>query len=397
MRKILAIALGGLLRMGRDRAALLMYLAMPMILIGILGVSLGGVMTAGRINPFSVIVVNEDQPAQPALPPGTPESARAQMPTIRVGDTLVDEFFGSERLRQIINVTVSTDLEGARQAVLGGKAAAAIHVPRSFSADVLGGRQGAMDLFTDPGQPTQAAIVSQVLGAFADHVTANALSGSLLGASSTVDIALPEIVQSQAGAREVKSMQYYAAAMAVMFMLMSAIQRAGTILQERQNGTLARILVSPTPKWIVLAGQTASTTLLIACQFAILLLGSTLIYRVYWGDWLPVLLIGFSFSLAAAGLATGLAAIFRDPKSADAAVGLVGMVFGALSGSMLPLYIFPDALLKVARVIPNYWALQGFLDQMAGVGIQYAWLPVSVLCSIGIVAGALGSWRLATR
>jgi hypothetical protein len=34
---------------------------------------------------------------------------------------------------------------------------------------------------------------------------------------------------------------------------------------------------------------------------------------------------------------------------------------------------------------------------MAGVGIQYAWLPVSVLCTIGVVAGALGSWRLAAR
>ncbi|HYG58132.1 MAG TPA: ABC transporter permease [Symbiobacteriaceae bacterium] len=385
MRKILAIAWASLLRMGRDRTALLMFLVMPMILIGILGVSLGGLMSAGRINPFTVIVVNEDQPA------------RAQSVTLDAGKILLEEFFGSERLGQIVTVEHSTDLAGAKEAVLNGKAVAAIHVPRTFSADILAGRQGAVGLFTDPGMPTQAGIINQVLHAFTDHVTANALYGLLLHGAPASEVALPEIREVQAGTRTVKAVQYYAAAMAVMFMLMSAVQRAGTILQDRENGTLARILVSPTPKWMVLTGQTLATAFLVACQFLVLLVGSTLIYRVYWGAWLPVLLIGFAFAVASAGLSTGMAAIFREPKSADAAIGLVSMVFGALSGSMLPLYTFPDALLKVAKVIPNYWALQGLLDQMAGVGAQYAWLPVSILCIIGIVAGALGSWRLANR
>ncbi|MGE5541957.1 MAG: ABC transporter permease [Bacillota bacterium] len=372
MRKVLAIAWGSLLRIGRDRSALLMFLVMPMTLIGILGVSLSGLMSTGKINPFTVVVVDEDQPAQPALPPGIPESDRAHLPTLHICRTLLDEFFGDERLKQIVTVTEAADLDKAKQMVLNREAVAAIHVPRDFSSGILAGKQKAVYLFADPGQPTQVGIVTQVLGAFADHVTTNRLSGSLLGAGAITDTDLPTIREVQAGAREVTAMQYYAAAMTVMFTLMSAIQRAGTILQDRQNGTLSRMLCTPTPQWVILAGQMLSTTLLIGCQFVILLLGSTLIYRVHWGDWLPVLLTGLSFSLAAAGIASALASIFRDPKSADAAVGLVGMVFGALSGSMFPLYIFPDALLKVARVIPNYWALQGFLDQMAGMGIQFA-------------------------
>lgn len=64
---------------------------------------------------------------------------------------------------------------------------------------------------------------------------------------------------------------------------------------------------------------------------------------------------------------------------------------------MFPLYIFPEGLLKVARFVPNYWALQGFLDQMAGMGVQHAWLPVTILCITGLATGALGAWRLATR
>lgn len=137
MRKILGIAWASLLRMGRDRMALLLFLVMPMILIGILGVSLGGLMSAGRINPFTVIVVNEDQPAAAPLPAGAPESARVQLDA---GKILLEEFFGSERLQQIVTVSRSTGLEDARTAVRNGKAAAAIHMPPTFSADILAGK-----------------------------------------------------------------------------------------------------------------------------------------------------------------------------------------------------------------------------------------------------------------
>lgn len=398
MRKILAIALNGLLRMGRDRKALIMFLLMPLILIGILGVSLKEMMSLGQINPFDVVVVNEDRPAKPSLPPGAPEAARAQLPTIYLGQILVDEVLGSDGIKKMIRLTQTEDLAAAKQLVADGKAVAVIHVPADFSARVADSQPVSIGLFTDPGRPTQVDIVSQVVGSFVDQVTSTTVAAALVGpAQAGRQIKLPTIAEVQSGAREVGAMAYYAAGMAVMYMLMSAIQRAKSILQDREEGTLSRILISPTPRWLLLCGQTLSTALLITAQFLILLLATTFLYGVEWGDWLPVLAIGLSFAIAASGISTGLAAIFRDPKAADSAVGLLGTVFAALSGSMFPLYLFPEGMLAVARFVPNYWALQGFLDQMAGLGATQALLPVTILCIIGVATGALGAWRLAAR
>lgn len=386
MRKILAICQNGLLRMGRDRKTLILFLLMPMLLIGILGVSLGEVMTLGKIQPFTVVLVNEDRPV-------TPPGAAA----LNLGAVLVDQVLRSDRAQEVITLATATDLAAARQQVADGQAAAAIYIPADFSAQVLAGKRAEIQLFADPSKPTQAEIVSHILGAFTDQVTGQVVSTLLGGQGGPVKVELPAIRESQAGARPVGAMAYYAAGMAVMYMLMSALQRSKMILQDREEGTLARILISPTAKWVVLAGQTLATAVLIALQFLILLAGTTLLYGVNWGDWLPVILLGISFAIAAAGIATGMAAIFRDPKAADGAVALLGMVFGALSGSMFPLWLFPASLLKVAKLIPNYWALQGFLDQMAGVGAPYAWPSVSILCIIGVATGALGAWRLANR
>jgi len=101
-------------------------------------------------------------------------------------------------------------------------------------------------------------------------------------------------------------------------------------------------------------------------QFAIPMVGTRLLYQVDWGPWPHALLLGNAFSVAAAGIGTAAAGFFPQPRTADAAIGKVGMLFGALSGAMMPLYLFPDGLRAVARFIPNYWALQGFLDRPSG-------------------------------
>ncbi|MFZ5814307.1 MAG: ABC transporter permease [Bacillota bacterium] len=382
MRKVFAITRLALTRMGRDRKALIIFLLMPMILIGILGVSLKDLMSLGKIHPFTVVLVDEDQP-----PPG-----------FDLGQVLVDQLFGSPELQELITLQPGADLAAARQRVERGEVAAVIHLPAGLSEAVLEGKPAELGLYTDPGRPTQADIVAQILGIFTDQVTRGAVAAALAGPEqAAVGIELPEIRERPSTTREVGAMAYYAAGMAVMYMLMSAAQRAKTILEDRQNGTLARIMISPTPPWAVLAGLSLSTAVLIGAQFLILLVGTTLLYGVHWGPWIAVIPLGLSFAVAAAGISTGLAALFRDPRTADTAVGLLGMIFGALSGSMFPLYAFPEGLLRVAKAIPNYWALQGFLDQMAGVGIQHAALPIAILCITGLTTGALGAWRLATR
>lgn len=409
MRKVLVIAWNSLIRISRDRRSLILLMLMPLILVAILGSSLKGMMGDSRINLFRVLIVNADLPASPPLPPAA-AAALPQVPTYHFGKVLAEDVLASEEVRKVISLTRLDDLNAAKAEVTAGKAVAAVYVAPTFSADVLAGRPAKVQVFTDPGQPTQANIVMQVVQSFTDAVSFGALAGRHLppdrgheipGGTGTLAAldqnALPRVKEVASGARDVSAMQYYAAAMAVMFMVMTAFTRARDILQEQQQGTLARMLVSPTSGGTIIAGQILGSMAVLLAQFLVMMLGTRLVFGIYWGPWLPVLLLGFAFALAATGIGTAAAGLLRDPKAADASVGVVGNIFAALSGGMFPLYIFPAGLRTVARFIPNYWGLQGFLDQMAGVGLQSLWLPVTVLSLMGVASGALGAWRLAAK
>lgn len=405
MQKVFVIAWNSLLRTARDRRSLIMLMVMPLVLVAILGSALKNMMHDGEINPFAVIVVNRDTAvSRPASQPGQPPTQ------VDFGQSLVKDVFGSDEARRIIRLTESADLAQAKADVTAGKAVAAIYVPPAFTTGVLAGKASQIQVFTDPGQPTLANIVTQVVRTFTDSVTSGTLAartltpaqlGALMQANRGQGLfspkAMPSLREVSSGARPVGAMQYYAAAMLAMFMVMTAFTRARDILQERQQGTLARLLTSPTGTGTIVAGQMLGSLAVLLAQFAIMVLGTRFIYRVYWGEWLAVLGIGLAFGLATTGISALAAGVLRDPKAADASVGLIGNIFAALSGGMFPLYIFPAGMRLVAHFIPNYWALQGFLDQMSGVGSQAAVLPVVVLTAIGLASGALGAWRMAAK
>ncbi len=380
-RKAGAIARSILIRWSRDKKVLALFLLMPMILIGILGSALSEAM-GGKIQPFEVVVVQRDEPVD--LYGGD---------TIYLGKILVNDVLSRGEAAQIIRLKQSTGLTEAMDTVSSGRAAVAIHIPSGFTSSAMSGNPKPLEIYSDPGRPTEAQIVIQIAQFFNEDVTSALLSGEAREPRS----AAPKISEAPSGAKEINFMQYYAAAMAIMFMMITGLARAKDILTERQNGTLARILAGPTGLPTILAGQILGNLVLVLAQLAILMLGTRLLYGVDWGDPLPALLVGTSFAWAAAGIGTALAGILNDPKAADASVGLVSNLFTALSGGMFPLYIFPDSLRAVAKFIPNYWALQGFLDQMGGAGPAHLWPPVIILGLTGLVTAALGSWRLSAK
>lgn len=402
MRKVLLIALNSLTRTARDKKTLMLMLAMPMILIGILGSALQGLMSETPIQPFDVLVVNADQPAKPPLPQGAPPAAAEQLPSYHFGKILVEDVLRSEQAGRILKVVDASDPADARAQVAAAKAPALVYLPATFTADLLAGKPVSVQVVTDAGRPTQAEIVRQIVSAFTEEVSAGRLAAVALGperaallTGDAVRAAAATVKEAPSGLKSVSAIQYYAAAMGIMFMVMTALSRAKDLILERQDGTLHRMLASPTGKGTILAGQALGTLVIVMAQFLTLMAGTSLIYQVDWGPLLPALLIGFAFCVASAGIGTATAAILNDPKAADAAVGVVANVFAALSGSMFPLWGFSEPMKLIAKFTPNYWALQAFIDQMSGAGTARLWTPILILVTLGLVSGAVGTWRLA--
>ncbi|MGE7186756.1 ABC transporter permease [Peribacillus sp. NPDC006672] len=274
-------------------------------------------------------------------------------------------------------------------------------------------------LFTDQDKQVKAAVVESIIISFVDRVqtistvsqivmedlaaTRSASTGSenigevskALMESGKKNI---EVSDQSIGAKSVTSMQYYAAAMLAMFLLFNVTLGAKSIIQERHTETLARLNSTPTSKYGILVGKFLGTLYFAFIQFCLFYIATSIFFNVNWGENKgQVIVTGFAYSLAVAGLSMLLAAFITQEKTADLISGIGIQIFAIIGGSMLPIYVFPESFKPISAFTPNNWALSSFLDIMSGVGWSELLSSLIILGAIGFVSLLVGVWRLRGR
>ena len=131
-------------------------------------------------------------------------------------------------------------------------------------------------------------------------------------------------------------------------------------------------------------------------QFVVLLLGTSLLYKVSWGDnLLMALSAGVCYAVAVSGLSLFVAAIIPSSNVSLAVWSIGVQISAALGGSMVPLSIFPRVLQSIARISPNFWGIRMFTGLMGGEALQLT--HVLPLLTIGLVAVCIGGSLLMLR
>lgn len=392
--ELLAVAQKDLLIVLRDRKALFLMIVFPLVIIAILGFALGPMFREEEgIERFNCLVVNLDEGP--------------------LGRHLVEDVLGHAELRAYIRV-VGSDAAGAREQVRDGKAPVAVFIPAGFSADVLAGRSAGLEVIGHEDSPLRGSIVRSVVTAFANEVSATQVAVSEVAAAlgrtgPEAQIALLAVVRARLaesrvtvevqpiqGRTTLSAGQYYAAAMSIMFSLFGVAAGAKGLLEEREQGTLRRMLTAPLRPWHVLGGKLVGIYCTGALQFAVLLLGTAVIFRVDWGAYpLAIAAIALATSLAGAGLMVAIAAFARTTNAADGISMLVIQITNVFGGGTAPLYVFPEPLLVVSRFTITGQALRAFLAAMGGeVSMATVGYPCLVLAAIGLIGLAIGSYRL---
>lgn len=146
----------------------------------------------------------------------------------------------------------------------------------------------------------------------------------------------------------------------IMFVLFGLMLGAGSLVEERRNGTLARILTTPTSRGSLFFGKFLGYLSVALLQFAILILFGQFMLGVNYSEAsVGVALVGISFSLAAVGISMLLASLVRSHRQAEAFSILLANLLGMLGGSWWPLEIVPPALQTVGKFTPVYWGVNG--------------------------------------
>ena len=170
---------------------------------------------------------------------------------------------------------------------------------------------------------------------------------------------------------------------------------SGTFAYERQQGTLRRILTTPTRKSTYLIGTITGQVLTALVQMMILIGFGMLVLHVKWGSSpLALFIMMLASALAAAAMGTMLGAFVRTESQASGLSVMLGMVMALLGGCWYPLELFPQTVRTAVKILPTTWSMQGMLDIVLRGGEVSAVLPeAGVLLAFAVVFFTIGVLR----
>ncbi len=370
----------------RDRSALLVAIVAPFALAALFSMILGGV-DQGFHGHWGYVDLDNGELAT-ALQAGPLQA-------------LADE--------GVIDLEELPSADAARAALQAGEIDTAIIVPAGFSSDYLAGRGGEVQLVVDADAGISAEVARSVLAGFADRAdavqlavrTAIAAAGGLpspeLVATVTqqarsmpapVTVADLDVADRQAGYTT-----YYAGAMAILFVFLTAQFGLTSIHAERRAGTMARILAAPVRWPSILLGKLIVSLVLSLVSMAVIVLGTGLLLGATWGDPVGVAVLLLAGALAATGIALLAVAFTRTEEQAGAAVAIVTLSLAVLGGSFFPANQSSELLAQLSLVTPHGWFLRGVNDLATGGDVVSAAAPALVLVLIGLICGGLGLLR----
>ena len=382
----------------RDRGALISMLLTPLLLTIAIAAAFGGDADQ-PISNIPVLLLNQDQGPLGAFLVETFESEA--LADLVVPERVTDEAEARRRVdrdeaaalvvlpadltERMLPLTPLLAAANAEAEPLPAEAIEAIwHLVDNPTVELL---PTLVEIYASPGRPigtaVTQAIVSQVLDGMqvairgVDAAMAQLAQDPALQADPTQLVALGQtlgegllqggppteagirLLIDDGGFRPFRWVDYSAASMAVLFMMFTATAGGRSLLQEREAGTLPRLLISPNRSTMLLAGKMTGVAATGVLQMVILWRASGLI-GAYWGPALPVVISIVILVVCATGLSALIAGWARTTSQAAALGTGVTLVAGALSGSFFPRTNLPGWVQTLSLVTPNSWGIEIF-------------------------------------
>jgi len=407
--KTLAVALKDIQVFLKDRAAALTMLLFPVI-IGAFTAAMnsGG---EGSIQ-LPVVVVNQDS--------GT------------YGESIV------KVLSDITEVKL-TQLDSptpAEQQVAAGESLAAVIIPIDFSRSIEAHEPIDVIVILDPTQEKFARIISTMVDEIANAL---AIQGEIrygiktvladMGYSAAANLDLARAAQAQVEGvlfTQLQRMETDAPikvtketltgenvlvwnnvislvlpGFAVMFAFFVVPILSSTLLREKADGTLRRLLAAPLPRGSLIGGKVLAYVLVVVVQITILFaIGAIFMDMPLGRSPLGMALVTVSLGLCATTLGMLVATISRSTGQAEAIGFLIVFGLGFLSGSMSPVdppYRGEGLMATITSFFPQAQTQMAYQTLMLQNGDVAAVLPnVLYLLGLSLVFFLIAVWRFRT-
>ncbi len=155
----------------------------------------------------------------------------------------------------------------------------------------------------------------------------------------------------------------------VFAMFFSVVPLSNTLISERQQGTLRRLRTLPISRALPVIGKLVPYFFI--NQIQVLLMLAVGVYAMPWfgaesltlgNSLLSLVVMSIALSSAALGYGILIAALARTTDQATTLGGVGNILLAALGGIMVPRFVMPETMQRIADWSPMAWGLDGFLD-----------------------------------
>ncbi|MFA8341470.1 MAG: ABC transporter permease [Rhodothermaceae bacterium] len=360
----------------KDKKSVLLTFMLPIVLITLFALAFGGVgSTETKSRPIKLLVSDLDKTE-------TSTSAIANLDTLK-------------------NIIITKlPFEEAKKQVIKGKYVAVLAFYKGFQDSIESAKSMPVELFYDRAREMEVGLLQSYL---IRHLMGSVGKKTIsTGIKSYITKEFPEVTDSMLdkiisdidfdsgekknstgekkvrpfGNMEVKTTSLVGeeknknlgliqavAGTSIMMLLFSVAGLGSGMLEEKENGTLKRLLFSPVNPNSILFGKMLSSYLIAVLQLTAMFIFAWLAFDLDLFINLPALILMITTTaFAVSSLGIFLAAISKTRAQANNMSTIIILTMSAIGGSMVPLFLLPSFMKKIAVISVNYWGVNGFFD-----------------------------------
>lgn len=369
----LQITLKDLKLLARDRRALVILVAMPMVIIAIVGSSTGR-LRANREQSrqgLTVEVADFDQSVTAERLAGF----LASYPNVLVRSAEVSDVADTDVLQQLERERPVDDID-VRLVIQPGfeKRIRSLSTTLLTSPDESTRKDGLANVNLSLTSNESAA--DPMMEGLAKTLVKLSLQNAILpilaekvpsfrGAAR--DSVVPERWETSQAASEPEPetgnrvYQFFVPSFTVLFVFFLVNIMGRSFLGERDSGTLRRLRISPIAPMSILIGKTLPFLVLSLAQTAILMISGRLLFGMSWGPQ-PWLLIPIMLCTSAAATSLGLmfSTLARTESQVSSLGNLILLSSAGISGCLVPRAWMHPMSQKLSLFTPHAWALDAY-------------------------------------
>lgn len=413
--KILDIAFKDLVRSTRSLFLIGMAFAAPLLLTGLIYFAFGSIARGDLSLPdIKVGVVNADM-----LPADAPLEAA-------LGENIRSMFF-DESVKSWITASDYSNETAARAAVDAQEIGVAVIIPVTFTEDYLSGKTDTtITILQDPTLSIGPTVVRDMVTSLLDGVAGGGVAYKVVSErmeanGKNLDVAtLPALFEeyaswyvdfqramfhspdktalvttSPAAGGEVSSsiqtmMGMVMSGQLIFFSFFTGAYAMMSILQESEEGTLARLFTTPTDRTTILAGKFLAVLFTVIIQGVVLLIAGHYMFGIHWGEAGSFTLSLLGQMFASVGLAVLLVSFVQNSKQGGFVFGGALTTLGMISG-LFTTNIKIAAFDAMGNFTPQGWVLKAWKLSLAGQPAGELFVPFIVLVLMGTLMFAIGA------